>query len=266
MVIAFLAPESPWFLVRNERFDEAKHSILRLSGSKTEDQISAQLAMMLHTNKIESEVVKGTTYLDCFRGQDLRRTEIVCMALMGQILSGSSFAYTPTFFFTSAGMAVKNAFNLGLGATGMAWIGTMLSWWLLSYFGRRTIYVTGAGILSAILLLIGILAVTAGSNALWPSGGLCLFWLFTYSLTIGPVAVSVDRPFSLSFREKLTLDVVQCHLRDVIHPPSTFVSRLGAMLVPAHQHCVPSVEPLHGGEYYLYPHIFRLWPICQTDN
>ncbi|KAK8031323.1 hypothetical protein PG990_001057 [Apiospora arundinis] len=210
MVIAFLAPESPWFLVRNERFDEAKHSILRLSGSKTEDQISAQLAMMLHTNKIESEVVKGTTYLDCFRGQDLRRTEIVCMALMGQILSGSSFAYTPTFFFTSAGMATKNAFNLGLGATGMAWIGTVLSWWLLSYFGRRTIYVTGAGILSAILLLIGILAVTAGSNALWPSGGLCLFWLFTYSLTIGPVAYSVISETSSIRLRPLSVVLARC--------------------------------------------------------
>lgn len=249
MVIAFLAPESPWFLARNERLEEARKSISRLSGSKTEEQISAQLAMMLHTNKIEAEVGKGTTYLDCFRGVDLRRTEIVCIALMGQILSGSSFAYTPTFFFTSAGMATKNAFSLGLGATGMAWVGTVLSWWLLSYFGRRTIYVTGAGILSAILLIIGILAVSMGENALWPSGGLCLLWLFTYSLTIGPVAVSIGYP-SLRPLDKrvLTPCVVQCNFRDFFHPSSTIVRRSGTMLVPADQYRLPSPEPVHGGK------------------
>ncbi|KAK8065125.1 hypothetical protein PG997_011872 [Apiospora hydei] len=209
------------------RLEDARRAILRLSGSKTDEQISAQLAMMLHTTKIEAEVTKGTTYLDCFRGTDLRRTEIVCVALMGQILSGSSFAYTPTFFFKSAGMDVKNAFSLGLGATGMAFVGTIVSWWLLSYFGRRTIYVTGAGILSAILFVIGILDVSVGERALWPMGGLCLFWLFTYSLTIGPLAY---------------------HLRNVVNPSSAFVCRPGAMLISAHQHCVTGLEPVHGGK------------------
>lgn len=127
MLVAYLAPESPWFLVRQDRLDEARASILRLSGpEKTEEQISAQLAMMLHTTKIESEVTKGASYIDCFRGIDLRRSEIVMVAFAGQILSGSSFAYTPTYFFTTAGMDTANAFELSLGAKGMAFIGTVL--------------------------------------------------------------------------------------------------------------------------------------------
>ncbi|KAK8113373.1 hypothetical protein PG984_013899 [Apiospora sp. TS-2023a] len=210
MVLGFLAPESPWYLVRRERLEDARRSIVRLSGSKSDEQISAQLAMMLHTNKVEAEVTKGTTYLDCFRGTDLRRTEIVCVTLMGQILSGSSFAYTPTFFFKSAGMDVKNSFNLGLGATGMAFVGTVVSWWLLSYFGRRTIYVTGAGILSAILYIIGILDVSVGEKALWPMGGLCLFWLFTYSLTIGPLAYSIISETSSIRLRPLSVVLARC--------------------------------------------------------
>lgn len=211
MLVAYLAPESPWFLVRQDRLDEARHSILRLSGpEKTEEQVSAQLAMMLHTTKIESEVTKGASYIDCFRGFDLRRSEIVMVAFAGQILSGSSFAYTPTYFFTTAGMDTARAFELSLGAKAMAFIGTILyapqpstallptcansqihrSWWLISYWGRRPIYVVGMGILCVDLLIIGILDVSAGENSLWPSGGLCVFWLFVYSLTIGPIAVS----------------------------------------------------------------------------
>lgn len=64
------------------------------------------------------------------------------------------------------------------------------SWWLISYWGRRSIYVTGMAILSTVLLIIGILDVSIGVRGLWASGGLCVFWLFTYSLTIGPITVS----------------------------------------------------------------------------
>ncbi|GKT72075.1 general alpha-glucoside permease [Colletotrichum tofieldiae] len=125
-MISYFAPESPWYLVRRDRLEEARRSIERLSGDKTQDQINAQLAMMIHTTKVESGVTVGVTYLDCFKGFDLRRTEICCIAFAGQVMSGSSFAYTPTYFFTTAGMNVANAFELSLGAKGMAFIGTVL--------------------------------------------------------------------------------------------------------------------------------------------
>lgn len=126
MVVCFLAPESPWRLVRVDRLEQAKQSIIRLSGQKTGDQVNNQLAMMVHTIRIEAESTKGATYLDCFKGDNLRRTEIVCVAFMGQILAGSSFAYTPTYFFTTAGMDTAQAFNLSLGAKGIAFVGTVL--------------------------------------------------------------------------------------------------------------------------------------------
>ncbi|KAI1364348.1 sugar transporter [Xylaria arbuscula] len=191
MVVCYLCPESPWWLVRAERLDEAKVSLLRLSGGKTEEQINNQIAMMVHTNKVEAAETGGATYADCFKGVNLRRTEIVCVALAGQILSGSSFAYTPTYFFTSAGLPVDASFYLGLGAKGVAFFGTILSWVLISRWGRRTLYVSGMGILSLTLFIVGILSVTAGTRGLWPSGGLCVFWLFIYSATIGPLAYSI---------------------------------------------------------------------------
>jgi len=125
MVVCFLAPESPWWLVRNDRIEDARHSIERLSGGKSAEDIGNTLAMMVHTTGVEAETTHGANYLDCFRGSDLRRTEIVCLTFMGQILSGSSFAYTPTYFFTSAGMPTAESFKLSLGAKGAAFIGTI---------------------------------------------------------------------------------------------------------------------------------------------
>lgn len=67
MVVCFFAPESPWCLVRKDRLEDAKRSIRRLGGSKTDEQIAAQLAMMVHTTKIEAEIEAGVTYMDCFK-------------------------------------------------------------------------------------------------------------------------------------------------------------------------------------------------------
>jgi SP family general alpha glucoside:H+ symporter-like MFS transporter len=192
MVICWLAPESPWWLVRQDRFEDAKRSIRRLGGSKTEDQINGQLAMMVHTIKIEAEIEAGTSYADCFKGVDLRRTEICCLAFVGQILSGSTFAYSPTYFFTQAGMHVNRSFQLGVGCTGVAFVGTFLSWWLISWFGRRTLYVWGQGILCTLLFLIGILnAASHTSGSMWTQASFCFLWLFTYSLTVGPITYAI---------------------------------------------------------------------------
>jgi SP family general alpha glucoside:H+ symporter-like MFS transporter len=188
MVVCFFAPESPWYLVRKDRLDDAKHSLRRL-GSKTEEQVNGQLAMLVHTAKIESQIEEGTTYLECFKGIDLRRTEICCVALAGQVLSGSTFAYSPSYFFTTAGMNPDHAYQLNLGGTAIAFVGVILSWWLIAYFGRRTIYVTGQGILCITLFIIGIInSASSSKNAIWAEAAFCIFWLFTYSLTVGPIA------------------------------------------------------------------------------
>lgn len=193
IVICWLAPESPWWLVRKDRLEEAKRSIRRLGGSKTEDQINGQLAMMLHTIKLEAENEANTTYWDCFKGVDLRRTEICSVAFMGQILSGSTFAYSPTYFFLQAGMDVNNSFQLGVGCTAIAFVGTLLSWFLITGFGRRTLYVTGMGLLSTILFIIAIMNAAAPKNkgVMWAQAGFCFAWLFTYSLTVGPITYAI---------------------------------------------------------------------------
>ncbi|KAL2836426.1 general substrate transporter [Aspergillus pseudoustus] len=192
MVVCWLAPESPWYLVRNDRFEEAKRSIRRLGGNKTEDQINGQLAMMVHTIKLEAEIEAGTSYVDCFKGVDLRRTEICCVAFFGQILSGSSFAYSPTYFFEQAGMNSSKAFQLGVGCTGVALVGVILSWWLITYFGRRTLYVGGLGTLCTFLMLIGILSASSHTtSSMWAQASFCFLWLFVYSMTVGPVTYSL---------------------------------------------------------------------------
>jgi hypothetical protein len=78
-LLAYFAPESPWHLVRIGDNEGALRSIKRLSSSKPDSENRAQLAMMQHTNQLEMDISAGTSYWDCFKGIDRRRTEIVCM-------------------------------------------------------------------------------------------------------------------------------------------------------------------------------------------
>jgi MFS transporter, SP family, general alpha glucoside:H+ symporter len=78
---ALLAPESPWWLVRHERPEDAKRALLRLTTAGLENfNVDETVAMMSHTNEVGKWMSSGgTTYFDCFRGTDLRRTEITRM-------------------------------------------------------------------------------------------------------------------------------------------------------------------------------------------
>ena len=93
MVGVILAPESPWWLVRKGKIEEAKHSLIRLTSLKrdTSFNVDDTVAMMVHTNELEQDMTRGTSYWDCFKGLNLRRTEITCITWAIQALCGSAF-------------------------------------------------------------------------------------------------------------------------------------------------------------------------------
>ncbi|KAK9369877.1 general substrate transporter [Lipomyces kononenkoae] len=192
LIAVIYAPESPWFLVRKGRLEEAEASVRRLTSSKAPSTPEQTVAMMVHTNKLEEEAESSESYLACFKGTDLRRTEISCFVFAGQVMSGTTFAYSPTYFFTLAGLGSDNAYKMNLGGTGVAFVGTALSWLVMTRFGRRTIYLGGMSIMFVLLIVIGCLAIpTHTSAAPWAQAGLCFIWLATYSLSVGPVGWTI---------------------------------------------------------------------------
>ena len=69
----------PWWLVRKGRTEDAKKQLRRLAidGYYTDAKLDAAVALMVHTNEMEKAEVAGTGFIDCFRGSNKRRTEIV---------------------------------------------------------------------------------------------------------------------------------------------------------------------------------------------
>jgi MFS transporter, SP family, general alpha glucoside:H+ symporter len=197
--IAWFMPESPWWLSRNGRYDEAEATLARLAPKVDREAAKRKVAMMIHTNNTEMELVAGSSYLDCYRGTNLRRTEIACVTFAGQVLSGSAFAYSATYFFEQAGMSSEDAYKLGLGGTAIAFCGTVISWFLMSRFGRRNLYLAGMGNMTILLFIIGILTIPSHSSHPglgWAQSVLCILWLLTFSLTVGPIGWTVPAEVS----------------------------------------------------------------------
>ncbi|KAF2168684.1 hypothetical protein M409DRAFT_65549 [Zasmidium cellare ATCC 36951] len=187
------APESPWFLIRRARFEDAKRSLRRLATRPDDAELDDNLKLMIHTNDIEREVQSGTSYFDCFKGVDLRRTEIVCMAYLIQYLSGNGLSGYSTYFFEQAGLSTTDSFDLTMAQYAIGFVGTVLSWFLMARFGRRTLYLTGMVLSSILLMIIGFLGLASDHNdsANWAKGALLLVFFCVHSLFIGPLLYAI---------------------------------------------------------------------------
>lgn len=150
LVGCLFAPESPWWQVRKGRHDDARRTIRRLFSSPSDEEVENSLSLMKHTNAIEKTMAEGTSYWDCFRGVDLRRTEIAAAAWMIQNLCGAGESSLPccgflgpaanvyyprvafmgysTFFLEQAGLPVTQAFNLSIAQYALGICGTIVSW------------------------------------------------------------------------------------------------------------------------------------------
>ncbi|RWA07224.1 hypothetical protein EKO27_g7891 [Xylaria grammica] len=190
-----LAPESPWWQVRHGRLDEAKKSLLRLTSLNRETDFDADetIAMMAHTTALEAKITKGASFLDCFKGVDLRRTEIVCACWAIQNLSGNSFSNYSTYFLQRAGLSESTSYYFALGQYGINSVGVLGAWALLTLgYGRRTLYISGLAALFVILLVLGFLGLPQNRDAAsLATGSILLFWALVYQLTVGTIKTVV---------------------------------------------------------------------------
>ena len=146
------APESPWWLVRKGRYEDAERVLAHLGGPTVDARLQRQ--QIQETIELEDSYAATATYMDCFRGElflsrtrwrpflshvpgeNLKRTVVAMMVFVLQQGAGKTYRSIvsilgdqmmflgvvfvlgfSTYFFELAGFATSNAFNLGVGVT-----------------------------------------------------------------------------------------------------------------------------------------------------
>lgn len=197
VALIWFMPESPWWLVSQNRDDRAIDSLRKLGYSEAE-QMKKLASIKVTFEEIRQET-EGATYLECFRRSNLRRTIISIAPLSIQALSGITFASSySTYYIQLAGYSTAMSFRLQIAQQVVSLVGNVMSYFLIDRLGRRNLMIYGLGALTVILLLTGGLAVVGSGSAIQGTVALILIYCWWYNLTIGAAGYTILAEVSTS--------------------------------------------------------------------
>jgi MFS family permease len=177
-----LLPESPSWLILRGRREQAAKALRTFNGQDFDtDKAIAQIELAIQEEYRVLE--QKSSYIDCFKPPNLRRTGIICMVYIAQQFIGINFiaGYLP-YYFTLAG--VHNPIGIAQVAYSIQLFGNICSWPLIDCFGRRPLIVGGTITMCATLLIIGGISTIKNSSALKATVALMTIWGYLVRLVI----------------------------------------------------------------------------------
>ncbi|KIX93765.1 uncharacterized protein Z520_10389 [Fonsecaea multimorphosa CBS 102226] len=190
LTFIYWIPETPRWYASHGKNAQAREAMCHVRGPTwPEEEIDAEIDDIVGMLEIERQLEGSSSWIHCFQGTDLRRTLLAIFALLGQEFSGVAFiAGYGTLFFSLSGVTDPFTTNVISSMCGIA--GSLTSFVLVKYVGRRKILVGGTVVQTFCMFAFAIIGVaTPGTHAAAKSlvAFVCIF-NFSYGASWGPVA------------------------------------------------------------------------------
>lgn len=131
--------------------------------------VNDRLAHLIKTMKEEEKhnILHRGTYMECFKGKDLKRTLSVMFLYTTANWAGAAFLAQSIYFLIIAGLPAIHAFDISVGGFGLAVLIIGSSWFWMDKVKRRSAFLAGCIVNFAVMLTIGCLYYKTGTGALW---------------------------------------------------------------------------------------------------
>ncbi|PVH82568.1 general substrate transporter [Cadophora sp. DSE1049] len=188
-------PESPYYLLKKGRREQARKCLNKIHGSNDQALIDAEM-IRIQEDVTFSEQIKvaahegGHPYIKAFRGQNRRRTLIALMPALQQQLLGSTFILGFISYFMSL-LGIKNFFLVTVILMVVMILSAMAGFFLIEAVGRRKLIVGGTYVLTTMLLVMGICGCFDSQAALWVFLVAVFIWGAVYQGTLGNAAFAL---------------------------------------------------------------------------
>lgn len=164
LIMALIIPESPTYLIRKGKFDKAYKAQSRLDspGMNTQANIDAIRCNLEHERQKAQ-----STYMDCFKPANIRRTMIVVFANTLPNIFGLALLAKASYFVQVIGMEANLSLAILIVGIVCGFIANVFSIWLLSWFDRRFLVMTSLSILILLWFSMGISGIWSGPATIW---------------------------------------------------------------------------------------------------
>ncbi|KAJ5157719.1 Major facilitator-type transporter ecdD [Penicillium canariense] len=198
-----ILPETPRFLIKKDRYEDAAKALARLRRVDVNDSIIVEeLAEIQANHEFELRLGKAT-YFEILRGSIGKRLATGCAVQALQQLAGVNFIfYYGTTFFQNSG--IQNSFVITLITNIINVVSTFPGLYMVEKWGRRPLLMFGAVGMCVSQLIVAIVGTATSSDV--SNKVLIAFvcvYIFFFASSWGPVAwVVTGELFPLKARAK----------------------------------------------------------------